>query len=95
MSLADEHGSHLPPLGEAVVHVQREGGTTIESKVNARRVEGGDQQDTSASVGNERGGERGGPEREGIWGSVVSWLRGGRERRESAGAGKSLRGVLE
>ena len=93
MSLADEHGSHLPPLGEAVVHVQREGGTTIESKVNARRVEG-DQQDTGASVGNERGGERG-PEREGIWGSVVSWLRGSRERRESTGAGKSLRGVLE
>ena len=81
MSLADEHGSHLPPLGKAVVYVQREGGTTIESRVNAGRAgEGG---------GVEAPGEQG------LMSKILDWLRGGKSQRESTTATKSVRRIME
>ena len=105
MSLADEHGSHLPPLG---VVERGDGGMGVENRVHAERADGEVEardggvggSDGRAVRGGERraegGGERvGEKERGGIWGSVVGWLRGSRERREASGAGKSLRGALD
>lgn len=68
MSLADEHGSHMPPLGEGVVHIQRdEGGRMVAES-------------TRVSRGQSRGVQS---EELGLVGRVVEWLRGGRAKREN------------